>query len=68
VFADIKEDTNKAVMQVWINPLVSCVWLGGFVLAIGTIITMLPNRVERKLNRRKKAVENLLRETDKVNV
>jgi cytochrome c-type biogenesis protein CcmF len=68
VFANIKEDTNKAVMQVWINPLVNCVWLGGYVLAIGTIITMLPNRVERKLKRRKKAVESLLRETDKVSV
>jgi cytochrome c-type biogenesis protein CcmF len=68
VFANIKEDTNKAVMQVWINPLVSFVWLGGYVLAIGTIITMLPNRVERKMLRRKKAVESLLRETDKVSV
>ncbi|HEX6789753.1 MAG TPA: heme lyase CcmF/NrfE family subunit [Candidatus Krumholzibacteria bacterium] len=68
VFANIKEDTNKAVMQVWINPLVSWVWLGGYVLAIGTIITLLPNRVEQRLNRRKKAVESLLKETDKVGV
>jgi len=68
VFANVKEDTNKAVMQVWVNPLVSYVWLGGVVLALGTIITLLPNRVERRLIRRKKAVENLLRETDKVAV
>ena len=68
VFANIKEDTNKAVMQVWINPLVSWVWLGGYVLAIGTIITLLPNRVEQRLIRRKKAVESLLKETDKVGV
>jgi cytochrome c-type biogenesis protein CcmF len=68
VFANIKEGTNKAVMQVWINPLVSYVWLGGMVLALGTIITLLPNRVERRLLRRKKAVENLLKETDKVAV
>ena len=66
VFANIKEDTNKAVMQVWINPLVSWVWAGGYVLALGTLVTLLPNRVERRLTRRKKAVENLLRETDKV--
>ncbi|HET6348162.1 MAG TPA: heme lyase CcmF/NrfE family subunit [Candidatus Krumholzibacteria bacterium] len=68
VFANVKEATNKAIIQVWINPLVSYVWLGGYVLAIGTIITLLPNRVERKLKRRKKAVEELLRETEKVNV
>jgi cytochrome c-type biogenesis protein CcmF len=66
VFANVKEDTNKAIMQVWVNPLVTWVWLGGYVLALGTIVTLLPNRVERKLQRRKKAVENLLRETDKV--
>jgi cytochrome c-type biogenesis protein CcmF len=68
VFANIKEDTQKAVMQVWINPLVSWVWLGGYVLAIGTIITLLPNRVEQRLTRRKKAVESLLKETEKVGV
>ena len=68
VFANIKEETNKAVMQVWVNPLVSWVWMGGYVLAFGTIITLLPNRVERRLTRRKKAVDNLLRETDKVGV
>jgi cytochrome c-type biogenesis protein CcmF len=68
VFANIKEDTNQAVMQVWINPLVSWVWLGGYVLAFGTIITLLPNRVERRLMRRKQTVENLLRETDRVSV
>jgi len=65
VFANVKEDTNKAVIQVWINPLVSWVWIGGYVLGIGTIITVLPNRKERKLTRQKKAVEHLLRETDK---
>ena len=68
VFANVKEDTDKAVMQVWVNPLVSWVWVGGFVLAFGTIITLLPNRVEQRLTRRKKAVENLLKETDKVGV
>jgi len=66
VFASVKEDTNRAVMQVWINPLVSYVWLGGLVLALGTIITLLPNRVERKMLKRKQAVEHLLREMDRV--
>jgi cytochrome c-type biogenesis protein CcmF len=65
VFANVKEENNKAVIQVWINPLVSWVWLGGYVLALGTIVTLLPNRKERKLIRRKQTVEHLLRETDK---
>jgi cytochrome c-type biogenesis protein CcmF len=68
VFANVKEETNQAVMQVWINPLVSWVWMGGYVLAFGTIITVLPNRKERKLTRQKVTVENLLRETDKAAV
>jgi cytochrome c-type biogenesis protein CcmF len=65
VFANVKEETQKAVIQVWINPLVTWVWLGGYVLGIGTIITVLPNRKERKLTRQKVAVENLLKDTDK---
>jgi cytochrome c-type biogenesis protein CcmF len=65
VFANIKEGTEKAVVQVWINPLVSWVWLGGYVLGFGTLITLLPNRRDRALSRRKQAVEQLLRETDK---
>jgi cytochrome c biogenesis factor len=31
-------------MQVFLNPLVMWVWIGGIVLGLGTLIAMLPNR------------------------
>jgi len=67
VFANMKEDTGAAVMQVWINPLVSYVWLGGLVLIGGTLVTVLPNRRERTVRRQKQAVEKLLEHAETVN-
>lgn len=68
VFSDTKEDTGRAVMQVWINPLVQWVWLGGLVMAAGTVLTMLPNRKERGVARQKRTIEQLLKATDKAAV
>jgi len=64
VFANVKEETNAAVVQVWINPLVSWVWLGGYVLVGGTIITLLPNRRERRVKKQKRSVEKLLEDAE----
>jgi cytochrome c-type biogenesis protein CcmF len=64
VFANVKEETGAAVMQVWINPLVSWVWLGGYVLVGGTIITLLPNRRERRVQKQKRSVEKLLEDAE----
>jgi cytochrome c-type biogenesis protein CcmF len=66
VFANLKEDTGTAVMQVWINPLVEYVWGGGLILIIGTLITLLPNRRERSVRRQKLAVEKLLEHAEMV--
>jgi cytochrome c-type biogenesis protein CcmF len=33
-----------AVLQVWLNPLVMWVWIGGIVIACGTLIALLPNK------------------------
>lgn len=38
----VSEDGNGADFELTINPLISCVWLGGIVMAIGTILAMLP--------------------------
>jgi cytochrome c-type biogenesis protein CcmF len=38
------EAGGKAIMQVFLNPLVMWVWIGGIVLGLGTLIAMLPNR------------------------
>jgi cytochrome c-type biogenesis protein CcmF len=66
VFANVNEETGKAVMQVWINPLVQWVWLGGFVIVLGTLTTLLPNRREQAIARRKQLVERLLTEAERV--
>jgi cytochrome c biogenesis factor len=52
-------------MQVWINPLVSWVWIGGFVIVVGTLVTLLPNRRERSIARQKQMVERLLTESER---
>ncbi|MGD2062461.1 MAG: cytochrome c-type biogenesis CcmF C-terminal domain-containing protein, partial [Nitrospirota bacterium] len=48
VFAAMTPDGRKAVLQVWINPLVNFVWGGGFTVCLGTIIVMLPDRAMRR--------------------
>lgn len=42
VFAGVNDAGNKAVVQAYINPLVQWVWIGGLVMVIGTLISMLP--------------------------
>ena len=52
VFAAMTPDGTKAVVQVWINPLVNFVWGGGFTVCLGTIIVMLPDRaMQRRMER-----------------
>lgn len=66
VFAGMNEDTNRAIFQVWINPLIAWVWIGGFVMVFGTIITMLPNRRRRRIQRQSREVERMLRATEEI--
>jgi cytochrome c-type biogenesis protein CcmF len=44
VFAGMAEDSGRAVIQAYINPLVSWVWIGGFVMVLGTLIALFPSR------------------------
>ena len=44
VFAGATADGAKAVIQVYYNPLVMWVWIGGIVLGLGTLVAMLPNK------------------------
>jgi cytochrome c-type biogenesis protein CcmF len=39
--------TKIAVFQVFLNPLVSWMWIGGLVMAIGTGVCMWPSYAER---------------------
>ncbi len=50
VFAAINDD-NKATIQVFVKPLVRWVWLGGIVIFLGTVVTMVPAKRELKLAR-----------------
>jgi cytochrome c-type biogenesis protein CcmF len=49
VLAGLDPDTGKAIIQVFINPLVMWVWIGGFVTLLGTLLAMVPSRVEREM-------------------
>ena len=49
VVAGQDQDTGKAVVQVFINPLVEWVWIGGFIVFLGTLLAMVPSRVEKEL-------------------
>jgi len=62
----VSEDTDLAVIQVWINPLVTWVWIGGLVLTLGTILTVLPNVKRRRIARSKKELDRMLRATETV--
>ena len=45
VFAGMAEDSGKAVIQIYINPLVNWVWIGGAIMVLGTLIALVPSRL-----------------------
>jgi cytochrome c-type biogenesis protein CcmF len=52
VLAASSEDGKRAVFQVFINPLVAWVWIGGVFMVVGTLIALLPNRRQPTRTRR----------------
>jgi cytochrome c-type biogenesis protein CcmF len=64
VFGGITEDTGKAVIQIYVNPLVSWLWLGGIVMGLGTIICILPDAATARTSRGRKALDKLLATSD----
>ena len=44
VYAGQSPDNQTPVMHVYLNPLVKWIWLGGAIVVLGTIVTLLPNR------------------------
>jgi cytochrome c-type biogenesis protein CcmF len=44
VYAGESPDTQVPVIHAYLNPLVKWIWLGGVVVVLGTIVTLLPNR------------------------
>ncbi len=62
VLAGDDEDTGKALIQVYINPLVGWVWIGGFVVFLGTLLAMVPSRIEREMAGIRRPVEEAIEE------
>jgi cytochrome c-type biogenesis protein CcmF len=44
VYAGRSPDSEVPVMHAYLNPLVKWIWLGGVVVVLGTMVTLLPNR------------------------
>jgi cytochrome c-type biogenesis protein CcmF len=44
VYAGDSPDTGVPVVHAYLNPLVKWIWLGGVVVVLGTLVTLLPNR------------------------
>ena len=49
VLAGQDQETGKAMIEVFVNPLVTWVWIGGFVVFLGTLLALVPSRVEREM-------------------
>jgi cytochrome c-type biogenesis protein CcmF len=62
VLAGQDEDTGKAVVEVFVNPLVAWVWIGGVVMLLGTLLAMIPSRVEREMAEIKRPSEEAVEE------
>jgi cytochrome c-type biogenesis protein CcmF len=48
VLGSYDEPSGLATFQVFVNPLLSWLWIGGLVLVLGTCVTMMPNPAERQ--------------------
>ncbi len=42
-------DTGKAIIHVIINPLVQWVWIGGMIVLLGTLLALVPSRIEKQM-------------------
>jgi len=60
VLAGDDQESGKAIIQVFINPLVAWVWIGGVVMLLGTLLALVPSRVEREMAQIRQAPEEAL--------
>jgi cytochrome c-type biogenesis protein CcmF len=44
-FAGVSSDNQRAVVQAYVFPLVSWIWIGFWVLAMGTLVCLIPSKV-----------------------
>ena len=62
VLAGQDQESGKLVIEAFVNPLVLWVWLGGTVVFLGTLLTLVPSRVEREMAEIRQAEEVTLEE------
>jgi cytochrome c-type biogenesis protein CcmF len=62
VLADRDPDSGKVVIQAFVNPLVAWVWIGGMVVLFGTLLALVPSRVEREMAQIRQTREGTLEE------
>jgi len=61
VLAGQDPGSGKAIVEVFVNPLVRWVWLGGFVMFFGTLLALVPSRAERQMAEIRQAQETAVR-------
>ncbi len=60
VLAGQDRESGKAIVEIYVNPLVMWVWIGGLVLFLGTLLAMIPSRVEREMAEIRKPLEKVM--------
>ncbi len=48
ILADFNPENSSATIKVYVNPMVKWMWLGGWVIAFGTMIAVWPDRLEAR--------------------
>lgn len=48
VFTGLTEKDNRAILQIYVNPLVTWLWIGTLILTVGTVIAILPSRQDKE--------------------
>ncbi len=48
ILADFNPDNSSATIKVYVKPMVKWMWLGGWVIAFGTMIAVWPDRLEAR--------------------
>ena len=44
-FANVSADGKKAVIQAYVFPLVTWIWIGFWVMLVGTIVCLIPSKI-----------------------
>jgi cytochrome c-type biogenesis protein CcmF len=66
VLSGLDQDTGKAVIEVFVNPLVMWVWIGGVVVFLGTLLALVPSRVEREMAEIRRTQEMAVQANDAI--